>query len=156
MFRAEADIFDLARQRRRSGSYYGADTDPVSQRQQAEFAPSTSPVVTLWRGDCLKFMSEIPDTSTDLLLTDPPFGSGELPWDQPLDLPVMWAEFRRIMKPHRPMIQFATQPFASRLVLSAEKAFGTQMLKVEFIWAKGRSADFVLANDRPLRFHENI
>ena len=101
-------------------------------------------------------MSEIPDTSIDLVLTDPPFGSGELPWDQPLDLPAMWAKFRRVMKPHRPMILFATQPFASRLVLSAEEAFGTQMLKIEFIWAQSRSADFVLANDRPLRFHENI
>ena len=115
MFRSEADIFDLARQRRRSDSYYGADTDPVSADRSACLAgsrrplpdsrgdnPATpvKPLVTLWHGDCLDIIPALPDASVDLLLTDPPYGSGELSWDEQPNLPALWTELRRIMKPN--------------------------------------------------------
>lgn len=31
--------------------------------------------VTLWHGDCLELMKNIPDGSVDLVLTDPPYGT---------------------------------------------------------------------------------
>ena len=32
---------------------------------------------TVWQGDCLKLMKEMPDKCVDLVLTDPPYGIGE-------------------------------------------------------------------------------
>ena len=43
IYRAETDMFDLTRQRRRNGAEY----NPFNRRPQSEFAPSTPPVVTI-------------------------------------------------------------------------------------------------------------
>lgn len=34
--------------------------------------------ITLWQGDCLEQMANIPDGSVDMVLTDPPYSSGGL------------------------------------------------------------------------------
>ena len=31
-----------------------------------------TPQITLWQGDCLEEMKRIPDSSVDMVLTDPP------------------------------------------------------------------------------------
>ena len=63
-------------------------------------ATPVEPLVTLWHGDCLDIIPALPDASVDLLLTDPPYGSGELSWDEQPNLPALWTELRRIMKPN--------------------------------------------------------
>jgi site-specific DNA-methyltransferase (adenine-specific) len=65
----------------------------------------------LLQGDCLEVMKEIPDSSVDMILTDPPYGINFLsPWTQNHDyiqndsmsdwlelLPPMFTEFKRIL-----------------------------------------------------------
>jgi DNA modification methylase len=57
--------------------------------------------VTVWHGDCLDVMREMPDNSVDSIVTDPPYGLGFMgkAWD---DLPpgLPWAqECLRVLKP---------------------------------------------------------
>lgn len=54
--------------------------------------------VVLLQGDCLELMREIPDSSVDMILCDPPYMQTRNQWDRPLDLPAMWAQYRRIIK----------------------------------------------------------
>jgi len=35
------------------------------------------PINTVWHGDCLELMQDIPDKSVDLVLTDPPLQYSE-------------------------------------------------------------------------------
>ncbi len=37
-------------------------------------------------GDCLELMKGIPDGSVDMVLTDPPYGTTNAPWDGKIDL----------------------------------------------------------------------
>jgi site-specific DNA-methyltransferase (adenine-specific) len=107
--------------------------------------------VDLRLGDCLAEMSSIADHSVDLILSDLPYGEQRVPWDQPLDLPAMWNEYKRIIKPNRPILLFGAEPFASRLVMSQ-----IEMLKFDIVWLKNRAANFVHSNNQPLKFHERI
>jgi hypothetical protein len=77
------------------------------------------PTVQLRMGDCLDVMSEIHDRSIDLIATDLPYGRKALKWDQPLDLTALWRQYRRIIKPNRPIVLFGIQPFTSQLVMRA-------------------------------------
>ena len=54
----------------------------------------------LWKGDCLELMNDIPDGSVDLILTDPPYQTTSLSWDNMIPLDRMWNELRRIINPN--------------------------------------------------------
>jgi site-specific DNA-methyltransferase (adenine-specific) len=96
-------------------------------------------------------MSEIHEHSIDMILTDLPYGEQRVPWDQPIDLPALWCQYRRIIRPNCPIILFAAQPFTSRLAVSQ-----IGLCKYAMVWIKNRAANFVHANNRPLNFHEDI
>lgn len=166
-------ISDIARQRgdmqdRARARYYKTQPDTTSPGSPERIArwsaahpdlgsasePSVngSPAVSLRYGDCLDLLSEIPSQSVDLIITDLPYGKTPHPWNRVLDLSRLWAEYRRIIRPYRPILLFGIQPFTSELVMSAPKDW----LKHEMIWEKTRAADFIHANNRPLRVHENI
>ncbi len=123
----------------------------TAQRQPANDVKPRPPTSRLYIGDCLHVMpAEIADHSIDLVVCDPPFGNTHR-WTKPLDLPAMWQQLRRVLKPYHVIVLFAVQPFASRVISSAEAMF-----KCELIWEKDYPADFVHANHRPLSYHENI
>lgn len=101
--------------------------------------------------DCLDVLRQIPDGSVDLLLQDTPFGVTENKWDVKPVLSEMWPMWERVNKGKGVMIFFATQPFASELILSNAKNF-----RYDIIWEKSRSSGFLNANRMPLRSHEHI
>lgn len=43
----------------------------------------------IYNEDCLEGMKRIPDGSVDMVLTDPPFGTTDAPWDKPLPPPLV-------------------------------------------------------------------
>lgn len=107
--------------------------------------------IELWHGDCLELMKQIPDSSIDAIITDPPYGTTACKWDSVIPFEAMWAELKRIIKPNGAIVLFGSQPFTSALIMSNPKMF-----KYEWIWNKDRSSGSMLAKKRPLKYHENI
>lgn len=90
--------------------------------------------VTLWHGDCLELMKDIPDGSVDLVLTDPPYGTIKgieksraskdcgyraCDWDEIIPTDQMFAELSRVLRPNGKAILFSQEPYTSRLITSA-------------------------------------
>jgi site-specific DNA-methyltransferase (adenine-specific) len=128
---------------------YLSETPPGEPRETFD-----CPVSRPWLicGDSLEAMEQIADQSIDLILSDPPFGlRTDHVWNKPLDLRRLWEQYRRVIRPHRPIILFAAQPFATDLIASARDLF-----RFDMIWLKTRCANFVKANAQPLRNHELI
>ena len=108
---------------------------------------------SLWlmKGDCLERMKLIPDGSVDLILTDPPYGTTACKWDSVIDLPLMWQQLKRIIKPNGAIVLFGSQPFTSVLITSNLKMF-----KYEWIWEKAVGSNFAVLKYQPMKEHENI
>jgi site-specific DNA-methyltransferase (adenine-specific) len=102
-------------------------------------------------GDCLEKMSDIADGSVDLIICDLPFGMTEYEWDKPVDLCCLWQQYQRIIKENRPIILFASQPYTTDLIMSNRKWF-----RYNGVWIKNRTTNFVHANSRFLKRHEDI
>jgi len=109
------------------------------------------PGVSLYAEDCLDTLRRMSTGSVDLLLQDTPFGCTQNEWDIKPDLSFMWEHWQRVTKQNGAMIFFATQPFASELIMSNAKQF-----RYDIIWEKDRSTGFLNANKMPLRSHEHI
>lgn len=108
-------------------------------------------MINLMLGDCLERMKEIPDGSVDMVLADPPYGTTACKWDTVIDLPAMWAELKRIVKPNGAIVMTASQPFTSALVMSNPKWF-----RYCWVWEKTQAVGHLNAWRRPMRQHEDI
>jgi len=105
----------------------------------------------LMKGDCLERMKEIPDGSVDLILTDPPYGTTACKWDSVIDLPLMWEQLNRIIKPNGAIVLFGAEPFSSLL-----RASNLKMFKYDWVWIKTKTQHFAQAPYRPMTEHEII
>lgn len=106
---------------------------------------------TLSHDDWQTLLARIPDASIDAIITDPPYGTTNIEWDKAPDLPTLWREFERVIKPSGNMVLFCAQPFTTDLINSNRAHF-----RHETIWHKTQSVGWLDANKRPLRAHENI
>ena len=80
--------------------------------------------VTIYHGDCLSVLPELPDNSVDMVLTDPPYfkvkgDAWDNQWDKPAEF-LAWldrvlAEFARIMKPNGSLYLFASPQMKARV-----------------------------------------
>tara|TARA_R110001632_G_C11263320_1_gene410108 strand:+ start:45 stop:803 length:759 start_codon:yes stop_codon:yes gene_type:complete len=105
----------------------------------------------LMLGDCLERMKEIESGSVDMILTDPPYGTTACKWDSVINLPLMWEQLKRAIKPNGAIVLFSAQPFTSALVSSNLKDF-----RYEWIWNKTMAGNFLHAKRQPLKKHENL
>lgn len=105
----------------------------------------------IYHEDCLEGMKRIPDGSVDMVLTDPPFGTTDAPWDKPLPPPLLWEQLLRITKLNAAIVLFSQMPFGSDLIQSQRKLF-----RYEWIWRKNLGTGFLNAKKMPLKCHENI
>lgn len=108
-------------------------------------------MITLWHGDCLEKMKDIPDKSVDMILTDPPYGTTSCKWDIVIQFEPMWIELKRIIKDRGAICLFSTQPFTSRLICSALGIF-----RYCWVWDKGGASNFLNAKLEALRRTEDI
>ena len=103
----------------------------------------------LMKGDCLELMRELPGASVDLILCDLPYGTTRNKWDSVIDLPALWAEYKRICR--GAIVLTAQTPFDK--VLGASNL---SMLRYEWIWRKEAGTGFLNAKKSPLKDHENV
>jgi DNA modification methylase len=105
----------------------------------------------VWRDDCLEAMKRIAPESVGLVLADLPYGTTACPWDSVIDLPSLWASFRRVCRPGAAMVLTAQQPFTWRLAAS-----NPMSLRHELIWEKPNGTNPFQARLMPMKKHENI
>jgi len=108
-------------------------------------------MIKLMQGDCLERMTDIPDGSVDMILTDPPYGTTVCKWDSIIPLEPMWEHLKRIIKPNRAIVMTASQPFTTTLISSNMKMF-----KYCWVWHKRTSANIGAARFQPLKTHEDV
>ena len=109
-------------------------------------------MITLMRGDCLERMKDIPDSSVDMILADPPYGTTACKWDSIIPLEPMWEQLKRIIKPNNgAIVLFGAEPFSSLLRCSNIKDF-----KYDWVWEKSKATGFLNSKRQPLRAHEII
>lgn len=106
---------------------------------------------TIYHGDCLELMRDIPDASIDMILCDLPYGTTQNKWDTVLPLPVLWNQYIRIIKENGVIVLPASQPFTSTLVNS-----NLQWFKYSIVWDKCLATGFLNAKKQPLRVAEDI
>lgn len=105
----------------------------------------------VYHGDCFDLMKLIPQSSIDLIFSDPPYNTTKCKWDTPFSLEEMWENYNRILKPNGVIILFAQTPFDKVLGASNLK-----MLKYEWIWEKTQATGHLNAKKMPMKSHENI
>lgn len=113
--------------------------------------------ILLMRGDCLSRMKEIQDDSISACITDLPYSclnksNPSAQWDKEIDMPKMWEQVWRVLKPNGACILFGQGLFSAKLMLSQPKLY-----RYDLIWQKGgRCSGFLNAKKQPLREHEQI
>ena len=105
----------------------------------------------LWNGDCIELMKNIPDGSVDMVLCDLPYGTTRNKWDSIIPLDRLWQQYKRVIKDNGAIVLFSAEPFTSLLITS-----NIQWFRYDLIWSKTQGSDFLNANRKPLRSHENI
>ena len=107
--------------------------------------------IELWQGDFLELMKNIPDGSVDMVLCDLPYGTTRNKWDSIIPLDSLWERYKRVIKENGAIVLFSAEPFTSLLITS-----NIQWFRYDLIWSKTQGSDFLNANRKPLRSHENI
>jgi hypothetical protein len=108
--------------------------------------------ITVHHGDCLDVMAEMPDTSVDAIVTDPPYGLGFMgrEWD---DLPPgeEWArECLRVLKPGGHLLAFGGSRTWHRLAVAVEDAGFEVRDSIAWLYGSGfpKSLDVSKAIDK--------
>lgn len=100
-------------------------------------------------GDCRDIMRTMPDASSDVCITDPPYGDTSLSWDCKVD---GWAaEVARILKPNASAWVFGSMRFLAPLF--AEFAALGFKYSQDIVWRKQNGTGFHA--DRFRRVHEH-
>lgn len=105
----------------------------------------------LIHGDCLEKLKDIPDSSVDFILTDPPYGTTACKWDTVIPFEPMWKELKRVIKPNAAIALFGSEPFSSALRMSNIKEF-----KYDWIWKKSKPNGWQHAANMPMKTTELI
>lgn len=108
-------------------------------------------MIKLINGECIETMRTLPDGSIDCVLCDLPYGTTRNKWDAVIDFDALWEQYKRITKPNAAIVLFADGMFTAKLMLSNPKLW-----RYNLIWDKQRCCDFLNANRKPLKSHEDI
>jgi len=105
----------------------------------------------LYFGDCIQIMQTLPSASIDMILCDLPYGTTQCRWDTPIDLSLLWKEYKRVAKTNAAVVLFAQTPFDK--VLGASNL---EYLRYEWVWEKTRPTGHLNARKMPMKAHENV
>ena len=96
-------------------------------------------------------MRGIADKSIDMILCDLPYGTTRNKWDAVIPFDALWSQYRRVIKDNGAIVLFCDGMFTAKLIQSNEK-----MWRYNMVWDKQRGCDFLNANVKPLKCHEDI
>ena len=105
----------------------------------------------IYNEDCLEGMKRIPDNSVDCIICDLPYGSTACAWDSVIPFDGLWAQYRRVAKTNAPIVLFGSEPFSTKLRMSA-----FDLYKYDWIWVKNHASGFQHAKNMPMKDFENI
>lgn len=110
----------------------------------------------IYLGDCLEVMKDIPDNSIDCVICDLPYGvlnrsNKDAQWDNIIDIPTLFGEYKRICKDKAPIVLFGQGMFTAKLM-----TLNPKLWRYNLIWNKAGVTGFLDANRKPLRCHEDI
>lgn len=103
---------------------------------------------SIFCGDCLDIMPQLPTSCADMVLCDLPYGTTQNKWDSVIPFEPLWREWSRLCK--GAIVLFAAQPFTSALVMSNPREFS-----YSWIWEKEPSGN-LNAKRMPMPAHEDI
>src|SRR5574344_1111443 len=106
---------------------------------------------TLYKGNCLEIMKDIPDGSVDMILCDLPYGTTDCKWDTIIPFDKLWQQYERIIKDDGAIVLFGNEPFSSNLRMSNLKLY-----KYDWKWDKIQGANFLNVKYQPLKNIEDI
>ncbi len=106
---------------------------------------------SLYLGDCLDEMRQIPDKSVDMVLCDLPYNCTRNEWDVSLPFDELWASWKRLVKSGGVIALFGKQRFTADIICSNRKLF-----RYKVVWQKTNGTDFLNAKRKPLSAHEDI
>lgn len=86
-----------------------------------------------------------------MILCDLPYGTTRNKWDSVIPFGNLWQEYNRIIKDNGCIALFCDGLFMADLMKS-----NTKMWRYNLIWDKQRGCDFLNANVKPLKSHEEI
>ena len=126
---------------------------PHTQQRTMDVIPmhGISEKITLMQGDCLQRLNDVPDSSVDMVMADPPYGTTRCKWDSVIPLEPLWDQLKRVCKPNAAIVMTASQPFTSVLVTS-----NLRMFKYDWVYIKTRKSGQLNAKKRPLVAHESV
>lgn len=118
----------------------------------------------LIHGDCLEEMKRLPDSSVDLILYDPPYGTiknlnikgwknADTAWDDKLDVNIMFEQYNRILRPMGTIILFSQEPYTSEI-----RTYKSSSIKFCYplIWLKNHFANPFSCKKAPVSYFEDI
>ncbi len=86
-----------------------------------------------------------------MILCDLPYGSTKNKWDTIVPFDKLWEQYNRIITSNGVIALFCDGLFMANLMLS-----NTKMWRYNLVWNKNRGCDFLNANVKPLKSHEEI
>jgi len=129
---------------------YESDLDAV--KQPPDLIMSAEEMTDkIFQGDCLDILPKFPAASVDMILCDLPYGTTQNKWDSVIPLDLLWAEYKRILKPNGSVVLTSQGLFTAKLVLSNSNWF-----KYKIVWVKSKPTNFLNAKVQPLRKHEDV
>ena len=107
----------------------------------------------LYKGGCLEVMDKLikEGVKVDMVLTDPPYGTTKLKWDNIIPFDEMWGKLNKLIKSNGAICLFGSEPFSSNLRVSNIKNY-----KYDWYWNKTSVSGFANAKKMPLKNIETI
>ena len=112
---------------------------------------SNNSEITLYNGDCLEVMKEIPDKCIDMILADLPYGTTACKWDIIIPFEPLWEQYKRVIKDNGIIALFGMEPFTSLLITS-----NLSMYRYSWVWKKETPTGHLNANYKPLNITEDV
>lgn len=116
---------------------------PYAQRHPLRAPMFASQDLTLYRGDALIVLRELPPASVQACLTDPPYGEGIAAWDGPRcrEWYVAWLrEINRVVVPGGPILSFAPRRRMDVIMTALRESAATSGTTLVAARASGRGA----------------